>query len=133
MMKIFKRILGICETNLPENQNCWWYSSGRVEIELSKAPELEKKDSAIRLEGKGLPTRLLVVYGEDDKYHAFENKCTHFGRRLDPLTGQPLVQCCSIGKSTFDYTGGNVSGTAKEPVKSYPVEKQNGLLVVRLT
>ncbi|MGM0532484.1 MAG: Rieske (2Fe-2S) protein [Bacteroidota bacterium] len=131
-MKIFKRIFGICETKSPENIDCWRYSSGRVEIELSKVPELKERGTAIRLEGKGLPNRLLVVHGSDYEFHAFENKCAHFGRRLDPLFGQQLIQCCSVGKSTFDYTGANVSGTAKEPIKSFPVEKRNGALIIEL-
>lgn len=131
-MKIFKRIFGICETKSPENIDCWRYSSGRVEIELSKAPEMKERGTAIRLEGKGLPNRLLVVHGSDDEFHAFENKCTHFGRRLDPLSGQQMIQCCSVGKSTFDYTGANVSGTAKEPIKSFPVEKRNKALIIEL-
>ncbi len=32
----------------------------------------------------------------------------------------------------FDYTGANVSGSAKEPTKSFPVEKQNGALIIKL-
>jgi nitrite reductase/ring-hydroxylating ferredoxin subunit len=131
-MKILRRIFGICETKPPENPDCWNYSSGKVEIELSKVPKLNEKNSAIRLEGKGLPNRLLVVHGDDDVYHVFENKCTHFGRRLDPLPGKRLIQCCSIGKSTFDYTGANVSGSAKEPTRLFPVEKQNGVLIIKL-
>ena len=103
-----------------------------MEIDLSKVPKLNEKDTAIRLEGKGLPNRLLVVHGGDDVYYAFENRCPHFGRRLDLLPGQPLIQCCSIGKSTFDYTGTNVTGSAKEPVKSFPVEKQNGALIIKV-
>lgn len=130
-MKFLKRIFGICETKLPENPDCWSYSSGRVEIELPEVPELYEKDAAIRLEGRGLPNRLLIVHTGDFQFHAFENKCTHFGRRLDPLPGQPLIQCCSIGKSTFDYKGSNVSGSAKEPIKSFPVEKRNETLVIK--
>ncbi len=129
-MKILNRILGICQTKPPEDQACWRYSSGRVEIELSRARELKEMGSAIRLEGKGLPKRLLVVYGGDYKYHAFENKCSHYGRRLDPLPGKELIQCCSIGKSEFDYTGANVSGPGKGAIKPYPVEEQNGVLSV---
>lgn len=132
-MKIFKRIFGICETKSPEKSDCWRYLSGRAELELSKVPELKERGTAIRLEGKGLPNRLLVVHGSDDEFYAFENKCTHFGRRLDPLSGQQRIQCCSLGKSTFDYAGTNVSGTAREPIKSFPVEKRNGALIIELT
>ncbi len=131
-MKILKRIVGICETKLPEKQDCWRYSGGRVEVELSKTPEFNEKGAAIRLEGKGLPKRLLIVCNGNDAYHAFENRCTHFGRRLDPLPGQSLIQCCSIGRSTFDYSGTAVSGPGKGTVKTFPVEQHNGVLIVSL-
>ena len=45
-----------------------------------------------------LAVQVLIVHGEDGEYHALENKCTHAGRRLDPLPGRPEVECCSIGK-----------------------------------
>jgi nitrite reductase/ring-hydroxylating ferredoxin subunit len=131
-MKILKRIFGICETKPPKNPDSWKYSGGIVEIDLSEVPELNEKNSAVCLEGKGLENRLLLVHGEDNAYYVFENKCTHAGRRLDPVSGQQLIQCCSIGKSTFDYTGANVSGSAKKPIKSFPVEKQNRALIIKL-
>ena len=131
-MKIFKRIFGIPQTKPPENHDCWKHLNGTVEIDLSKTPDLREKGTAIRLEGNGLPNRLLVVRNGDDQYRAFENRCTHYGRRLDPLPGQPFLQCCSIGKSTFDFSGSIISGSGKGPVKSYPVEKNGGMLLVSL-
>ena len=106
--------------------------NGKVVIDLATTPELHEKGSAIRLEENGLPNRLLVVYNGDDQYHAFENRCTHYGRRLDPLPGQPMLQWCSIGKSTFNFFGSNISGPGKDPIKSYPVEKSGEMLLVRL-
>ncbi len=67
---------------------CWNYDKGKLVIDLRKVPELQNQGGAIRLEGKNLPARILVVLGEDEKYHAYRNKCPHFGhRRLDPLPG----------------------------------------------
>jgi len=129
-MGVFKRIFGICETRPPANQSCWRYKDGKVEIELAEARELKEKGGAIRLEGAGMPKRLLMVHGTDGGYHAFENKCTHFGRRLDPLPGQPQVRCCSVGKSTFNYKGDKVSGPAKGPVRTLKVEQRNGKLII---
>ena len=131
-MKIFKRILGICETKPPVNHDCWKHISGTVEIDLSKTPELREKGAAIRLEGTALPIRLLVVCNGDDQYRAFENRCTHYGRRLDPLPGQPFLQCCSIGKSTFDFSGSNVFGPGTGPIKSYPVKRNGEVLLISL-
>jgi nitrite reductase/ring-hydroxylating ferredoxin subunit len=131
-MSIFKRIFGISETRPPGDQGCWTFSDGKVNVDLSRAPELQGQGGAIRLEGGGLPARVLLVHGTDGQYHAFLNKCTHFGRRLDPLPGQPQVRCCSVNKSTFDYDGGKVSGPAKGPVTRYDVETKENLLTVLL-
>jgi nitrite reductase/ring-hydroxylating ferredoxin subunit len=131
-MGILRRIFGISDTRPPANQNCWRYSDGKVEVELAGAEELKHKGSAIRLEGKGLPSRLLLIHGIDGEYHAYENKCTHFSRRLDPLPGQPMVRCCSVNKSTFDYAGSKVSGPAKGSIKPFSVEKLDQKLVIRL-
>jgi nitrite reductase/ring-hydroxylating ferredoxin subunit len=46
---------------------------------------------------------VLVIQGDDGEYYAFKNRCTHGKRRLDPMPAIQQVQCCSIGKSTFDY------------------------------
>ncbi|MBR9980611.1 MAG: Rieske 2Fe-2S domain-containing protein [Desulfatitalea sp.] len=129
-VEFLKRIFGICETKSPLDKNCWRYADGKVQVQLSGARELDEKGAAIRLEGGGLPTRLLVIHGTDGEYHAFANKCTHFGRRLDPMPGQPLVRCCSVNKSTFQYDGSKVTGPAKNAIQSYPVEKREGALLI---
>jgi len=79
----------------------------------------------LRLEGKELTERILVVFGDDGQYYAFKNSCTHAGRRLDPIPGTNKVQCCSVGKSTFDYEGKKQSGSAEHDVHTYPVSKEN--------
>lgn len=117
-MGLLKRIFGICEVKAPTDAECWEFSNGKIEIGLGRAPELSDRDSAIRLEGRGLPIRVLVLNGNDGKFHAFENKCTHMGRRLDPVAGDASVQCCSVFRSHFDYTGKVLSGAAKKPLKT---------------
>jgi hypothetical protein len=81
-MNILKAILGICETKPPVDGGCWNCSGGRIEIDPSRAPELSKPGGAIRLEGQGLSERVLVLHGTDGKFHAFQNRCQHMGRRI---------------------------------------------------
>ncbi len=133
-MGFFKRLFGICATQLPANDACWSIDGDTLTIELDKAPELSSPGGAIRLEDKSgkLPTRVLVVHGNDGAYHAFENKCTHAGRRLDPLAGEEVIQCCSIGKTVFDYNGGLQSGSGKTDLKTFPVEPEEGTLTISL-
>ncbi len=131
-MSFFSRLLGICKTNPPADASAWKMENGRLEVELAKTPELNSPGGAIRLEGQGLAKRLLLLRGEDGALHAFVNKCSHAGRRLDPLPGEARIQCCSVGKSVFDYQGRRISGSAKKDLAPLKVEEQEGRAVIEL-
>lgn len=130
----FQRLFGISATSRPVEDDCWRYSDGKLVVELAKAGELNSPGGAIRLEGKNLPKRVLVVHGEDGEYRAFHNRCTHMGhRRLDPVPGTTTVQCCSVNKSTYDVEGNKIFGPTPQPITRFPVEKEEGRLIVSLT
>lgn len=128
-----QRLLGISATAKPKIENCWNYANGKLTISLSKTPELTLPGGAARFEGNNLPVRVLVVYGEDGEYRAFQNRCTHLGhRRLDPVPGTSTVQCCSVNKSSYDSDGNKIFGPAPGPVTRYPVEKSQEKLVISI-
>jgi nitrite reductase/ring-hydroxylating ferredoxin subunit len=129
----FQRMLGIPATGMPLKPGCWVFSGKEITIDLDKAPELAAPGGALRLEGAGLPVRVLVVRGEGDAFHAFRNRCTHLGRRrLDPVPGTATVQCCSVNTSTFTLEGKSIHGPGKNPLTVYPVEKKGNSLVVKI-
>ncbi len=127
----FQRILGRPATPMPENNDFWSINEGTITVELNLAAGLAQPGSAVRLEGN-LPKKILVVHGEDGAYRAYENKCAHMGRRMDPVPGTETIQCCSVGASTFDLLGSPVAGTAKEPLKTHPVSVEGDRLVIRV-
>ncbi len=127
---IIQRLFGTSETKFPKDKSCWSYKDGKVIIDLTKVPELSKHYGAIRLEGKDMPNRLLVIRGNDEFFYAFKNHCTHRQRRLDPVPGTDTVQCCSVGKSTFDFGGLKLSGAAQADIKTYAVTKKDNILTV---
>jgi len=128
----FQRLFGKPVTKPPQNDGCWSFSDDVLLIQLDKAPELSNPGGGIRIEGETLPFRVLVIHGDDGQYHAFRNVCTHGKRCLDPVPGGGTVQCCSVGKSTFDYDGKVLRGSAKENIVVYPVKEENGKLIVTL-
>lgn len=131
---LFQRILGLSATSKPANPGCWQFSAGKLTVDLTKAPELKTNGGAIRLEGGSLPMRILVIRGDDGKYHAFHNRCTHIGhRRLDPVPGTGTVQCCSVGKSTYDMNGKNLYGPAPQPIREFPVAENGEQLIVTVS
>ncbi|HPO14955.1 MAG TPA: Rieske 2Fe-2S domain-containing protein [Candidatus Hydrogenedentes bacterium] len=128
----WQRLLGKPVTSPPLDASCWSFSEGKVVVDLSRAPELSKPGSAVRLEGVDLPKRILVVHGDDGEYYAFCNQCGHGGRRLDPVPETNTIQCCSIGKSTYSYEGKVLAGPAKKPVTLFPVQKMENLLEITI-
>jgi len=129
---IFQRFLGICATPPPQNGHCWSYAEGQIIVDLARAPELEQPGSGLRLESRDCPERVLVIYGDDCLFHAFSNRCGHAGRRLDPVPGEEKIRCCSVNKTSYDYKGKIMAGPAKGPVTSYPVEVQDGKLIISI-
>jgi nitrite reductase/ring-hydroxylating ferredoxin subunit len=132
-MKFLKRILGICETRLPGDPQAWSLQDQTVRIDLARVPELDAPGSAVRLEGQGLDPRLLVFRGDDGRFRAVANRCTHMGRRIDVIAGSNTIQCCSVSKSTFTYEGRPVGGAAQRPLAAYPVSQQGETLTIALS
>jgi len=130
---IFQRIFGVPATPKPIDQQCWTFSDGKIMIDLKRAPELEKVGGALRLEGDGLPRRVLVIRGDNGAFFAFHNRCTHIGhRRLDPVPGAGTVQCCSVGKSTYTYDGSKIYGPPTGPIGTFKVELDSERVIVSL-
>ena len=129
----FQRLLGSPATAKPVNDNCWSFADGKLTIDLKAAEELKQPGGALRVEGKNMPNRVLVVHGEDGEYRAFHNQCTHLGhRRLDPVPGTNTVQCCSVNKSTYDTEGTKIYGPAPRPITRYQVEQDSDSLIVKI-
>lgn len=116
-MGFFNRLLGRCQTSLPVDSSSWSYDQGVLLISKSSTKELEKVKGAVRYEGPGLPIRVLVMRGEDGNLHAFENKCAHGGRRLDPGPRENTLMCCSISKGTYNYQGQGLNQPAEGGVR----------------
>ena len=131
---IWQRIFGISATDKPQDESGWRYESGQLTISLDRIPELTRSGTAVRFEGKSLPVRVLVVFGEDKQYQAFHNRCTHLGhRRLDYVPGTETVQCCSVNKSTYTFNGDKRHGPAPRPIDTYPVEVGQKELRIRIS
>ena len=126
-----KALAGICETQRLSPDH-WELQGNRALGRVRDVPELQSPGGAVYLRGKGLSTPLLIVRGEDEDYLCFSNRCTHMGRRLDPVKGKPVVRCCSVGHSTFDFSGSQLSGPAKGPIQTYSSHVENDELVIMI-
>ena len=130
-MSLMKSILGICKTGKPDDEGCWSFSDSRISVDLTRTGGRLARGGALRLEGKGLPERVLLFRGLNDKYYALKNQCTHVGkRRIDPMIEQDTLKCCSVMGSVFTYEGEVVSGPARKPLTTYPVVAEGDRLLI---
>ncbi|UCH82542.1 MAG: Rieske 2Fe-2S domain-containing protein [Candidatus Latescibacterota bacterium] len=129
---ILQRVFGIPSTAIIDDSSAWSVEGNTIVVDLDRVPQLGEPGSGVRIESRELSERILVIHGNDDAFHAFRNRCGHGGRRLDPVPDDTTIQCCSIGKTTCDYTGRVLSGPAKSPVVVYRVESGSGKLVTYL-
>jgi cytochrome b6-f complex iron-sulfur subunit len=86
----------------------------------------------VYLKGEGLDKPILILRTSDDKYLACADTCTHAGRKLDPVPGNPVLRCCSVGHSTFDYDGNVIKGPANQPLTRYETELSGDDLLVHI-
>ena len=131
-MGILKKIFGISDTKQPANPDSWNYTEQLISIDLDRTPELAISGGAVRLEGNGLPHRIFVIRDENNTFHAFENRCTHMGRRLNPGDNPGSIKCCSVSGSVFDFSGNPVGGAAKRSIKTFPIQHTDNHLEINL-
>lgn len=124
---VIQRIFGIPATKVAA-AGSWSFDGKNVKIDISRLPEISSPGRGVRIEGKELPDRFLLVHGNDGEFHAFSNRCRHGGRRLDPH-GDGL-RCCSVGKATYDMGGKILSGPAKKDLKKYSTKRENNYIII---
>lgn len=129
IVDFLKAVAGICRTK-PLSPDCWHVDGNRITVSADGVPDLALPGGAVYLAGKGLKKPILVVRDDNGNYHSFSNRCTHAGRKLDPVPGKQVLRCCSVSHSTFDYRGNNLTGPGKKPIHVYRTELDGGNLVI---
>jgi nitrite reductase/ring-hydroxylating ferredoxin subunit len=77
--------------------------------------------------------RRLVLARTEEKFCAFDDRCTHKGGSLAGGILACGVVTCPWHGSQFDArTGAVKSGPAEEPIRTYPVEQSSSAVRVRL-
>jgi nitrite reductase/ring-hydroxylating ferredoxin subunit len=130
---VFQRCVGAPATPEPRDSHGWLRTESKVLVDLLRTPELLRPEGAVRLEGGDPWVRLLVFRGDDGRFHAVHNACSHWGRRMDPVSGTGTLQCCSLARSTFDYSGHCLRGPARRPITFLATRRLGQKVIVSLT
>lgn len=126
---IFQRILGKPATELPSANDFWCVEDGTLKVDLNKVPEASK--NACRIEGESLPFKVMLA-SLNGEYYAYENKCAHMGRCIDPDPEAGNFECCSVMGSKYALDGKVLGGPAKDGLHMLEVSVQDNIVSITL-
>jgi len=101
----------------------------RIVIPLSRFPELRRPGGLIKVRH---PARLAVYVRctAEDEYDAISGVCTHQGCIVDPI-GEDFH--CPCHGSTYDRSGANTSGPAREPLERFAASRSGDSVILDLS
>ncbi len=129
IIDFIKAVAGICETE-PLDGSAWTKDGSEVKVQLDKAKGLTEPWAAVYLQGSELEKPILIVRDDKGELFCFSNKCTHMGRKLDPVPGERVLRCCSVNHSTFDFDGKALKGPTKGNLATYPCSVDGNVLTI---
>ena len=102
-------------------------------LDLAAAPPLKRPGSAARIVDLARGVNLIVVRDRKSRYAALERSCTHGGAQVAYNGKNETVQCTSWGHSEFALDGSVLGGSARKPLRSYPVQRKGDQLRIDLS
>lgn len=105
-------------------------SAESVALDLAKYPQIANPGGIVRIEGRDGDARVMVVRKADGGLVALSMECTHWGCDVEWDKTKNEFECPCHG-SRFDTAGQVLEGPADEPLPSYPVAEENGVVTVR--
>lgn len=123
---------GPCCSTEPLPTTAYSFSGSTLVIDLKLVPTLARPGGAAKLVDLDRELNLIVVRSGKRRFIALDRACTHGGAPVVYNRRNDTVQCISWGHSEFSLDGKVLGGSAKKPLRSYPVRRTGDRLEIRL-
>ena len=104
-----------------------------LKIHLDKEPKLMTPGGAVKVRDEKIADTLIVVRQSEDVFIAASINCTHRGVEVEYQPDEQCFKCASLGSSKFAVDGEKIKGFARKPLKTYPAELKQDILVVDMS
>jgi Rieske Fe-S protein len=101
-------------------------------IDLKRASILAKPGGAVKVIDLQRNLNLIVAHPDSSRFAVLDRSCTHGGAQVVYNRHNRTVQCTSWGHSEFALDGAVLGGSAREPLRAYPVRRRGDLLEIDL-
>jgi Rieske Fe-S protein len=124
---------GLCCTTEEAPGGSYTFAEDSLIIDLSQAEALARPGGAVRIVDVGREVNLIVVHASRGSFAALDRSCTHGGAQVVYNRHNKTVQCTSWGHSEFALDGTVRGGSARKPLRSYPVAREGSQLRIDLS
>lgn len=98
-------------------------------VNLEHYPNLGEEGGTAQISVEELERPLIVTQSKRQVFHALDSQCTHQGCEVEAT--MPTLDCPCHG-SRFKLDGRVEEGPAERPLKSFPVRREDDVLVIEL-
>jgi nitrite reductase/ring-hydroxylating ferredoxin subunit len=123
---------GVCCTTEEAPAGSFTVLGTTLTIDLTHLRSLARRGSAARVVDTGRGINLIVVRDSHGRFAALERSCTHGGAQVVYNGRNDTVQCTSWGHSEFALDGAVLGGSARKPLRRYPVAREGTKLRIDL-
>jgi nitrite reductase/ring-hydroxylating ferredoxin subunit len=101
------------------------FDSGKIIVDLSRAPQLRRTSAAFSLVDEGRKLNLILIHVRRGLYVALDRSCTHGGAQCTFNPKRHTLQCTSLNHAEYDLQGTLLHGRTHGNLKTY-VTKASG-------
>lgn len=105
---------------IPEDAYSLDAEINRVEVDLSKVPQLAEPGGSVKIRAAALPDPLIIARTAEETYVVASITCPHRGVEVEYQPEAGEFECASLGSSRFALDGSLEDGQAKEPLRVFP-------------
>jgi nitrite reductase/ring-hydroxylating ferredoxin subunit len=103
-------------------------ASGKLTVDLARAPELRRTGMAFKIVDEARKINLLLIHDERGHFVAMDRTCTHGGAMCTYNPKRHTLQCTSLNHAEYDLRGTLLHGRTHGDIRTYPA-KSSGLTV----
>ncbi len=114
------------------SQESFTYADGVLTIDLSKEAVLVEVGGSVKIKHADIPQGMIIAHVDQNRFEIASLLCTHRGVEVEYNHEKNNFTCASLGSSKYTVDGGNISGPAEKPLKSYEAAFNGDILTIKL-
>jgi nitrite reductase/ring-hydroxylating ferredoxin subunit len=107
-------------------------TSGKITVDLARAPELRRTSAAFKVVDEARKINLLLIHDVRGRFVAMDRACTHGGAMCTYNPKRHTLQCTSLNHAEYDMRGTLLHGRTHGNIRTYPTKSSGSIVEIML-